>query len=101
MKALLSTLYLSVCHSLLAQTPRQVENLETFNRIYGYVKYFHPSDEAASVDWNDLVFYGSREVEKCKDNVELQKTLTAIFEPIAPTVKLVKSSSKDPFSIKD
>jgi len=31
-------------------TKSQTEYLETFSRAYGYVKYFHPSDEADKID---------------------------------------------------
>jgi hypothetical protein len=29
-----------------------VRNLEALARLYGYVRYFHPSDEAAGIDWD-------------------------------------------------
>ena len=37
-----------------APTPRTVQNLETFARLYGYVRYFHPSNEAAAINWVQL-----------------------------------------------
>jgi hypothetical protein len=30
---------------------KKIENLKTFSKLYGYIRYFHPSDEAASI-WN-------------------------------------------------
>ena len=30
-------------------TAQRIEYLKTFAKIYGYVKYFHPSDEAAQI----------------------------------------------------
>lgn len=69
-----------------AQTARELENITAFNKLYGYVKYFHPSDEAAAIDWDRFAIYGSGQVLKCKDATCLQKTLIALFEPIAPTI---------------
>ena len=28
-----------------------IENLLAFAKLYGYVRYFHPSDAASSIDW--------------------------------------------------
>jgi hypothetical protein len=35
------------------------ENLNAFAKAYGYVKYFHPSDEASGTDWNRFAIYGA------------------------------------------
>ena len=32
-------------------TEQKVKNQKTFAKAYGYVKYFHPSDEASEIDW--------------------------------------------------
>ena len=88
-------------HAILAfaQTPRQLENIEAFNRVYGYVKYFHPSDEAANLDWDKFAVYGSREIEKCSNPQELQKKLIELFLPVAPTIKIFRSGEEESFSI--
>lgn len=72
-----------------APTPRTVHNLETFARLYGYVRYFHPSDEAAAADWNSLAQLGSERVAAARTDAELQATLLALFRPLAPTLRLV------------
>src|SRR5687768_5321738 len=41
-------------------TERGVENLAAFTRLLGYVRYFHPSDQAAATDWNALAVAGVR-----------------------------------------
>jgi hypothetical protein len=33
-----------------------LQNLETFSRLYGYVRWFHPSDEAQEIDWDKLLY---------------------------------------------
>jgi len=42
---------------------QKVSHLETFCRLCGYVRYFHPSDEAANLDWEKFIYHGSKEVE--------------------------------------
>lgn len=82
------------------QSDQQIENLKTFSRVYGYVKYFHPSDEAASIDWDKFAIYGSSRIEKCKNTEELLSTLNELFKPLAPTVSFNKASDQIKFDIK-
>lgn len=83
-----------------AQTNRELDNIAAFNKLFGYVRYFHPSDEASEIDWNKFAIYGSGEARSCKDAAELQQTLIELFEPIAPTVKVVRKGKGEKFSIK-
>ena len=50
-----------------------VEDLRAFAKLYGYVRYFHPSDEAASLDWDRFAVYGAGEVLAAR-----QETLLAM-----------------------
>lgn len=70
-----------------AQTNKSIEYQKGFAKAYGYVKYFHPSDEAATIDWDKFAIYGSSQVEVCTSDEEFLKTLKTIFEPIAPSIK--------------
>ena len=72
---------------------QRIENLHTFARIYGYVKYFHPSDEAAAIDWERFAAYGAKQVENAKNETELKTILNEIFLPIAPSI--IIDSEKD------
>lgn len=71
-----------------ALTKRGLENITAFTKLYGYVRHFHPSDEAAAADWDAFAIEGVREAEKAKNARELANTLTALFRPIAPTVRV-------------
>ncbi|SFT97069.1 Peptidase family S41 [Algoriphagus locisalis] len=71
------------CH---AQNNQEINNLVSFAKAYGYVKYFHPSTEADQVDWGWFSVYGSEQVMQCENTEELLQTMQRIFEPIAPTV---------------
>jgi len=43
---------------LQAQYDQRIENIGTYDKIYGYVKHFHPSDEASAIDWDRFAIYG-------------------------------------------
>ncbi|MBC6700375.1 S41 family peptidase [Hymenobacter puniceus] len=81
-------------------TPRAVQNIETFGRLYGYVRYFHPSDEAAAVDWDKLAILGCQRVESAHTDAELQTMLLALFKPVAPTLQLVNAGKNVRFQAK-
>jgi hypothetical protein len=67
---------------------RKIENLKTFSKLYGYVRYFYPSDEAASIDWDKFLYYGIEQVVKAKNSVALKNTLDSLFLPIAPSIDI-------------
>lgn len=67
-------------------TQQKTENLETFAKAYGYVKYFHPSDDAFKLDWEKFSAYGAREIMKCNSKKEVLLTLNTLFKPFAPSV---------------
>lgn len=63
-------------------------NLEAFAKLYGYVRYFHPSDEAAELNWEQFAVYGAGKVKGARNAIELKAVLEEIFLPIAPTMIL-------------
>ncbi|MBI1797877.1 MAG: hypothetical protein HYR74_12610 [Candidatus Eisenbacteria bacterium] len=67
---------------------RSTENLVAFGRLVGYVRYFHPSDQAASVDWDSFVIAGVDQVEGARSPMELERRLEGLFRPLAPTLRL-------------
>lgn len=64
------------------------ENVEAFARLYGHVRFFHPSDEAASVDWDRMAILGVGRVASSRTPEDLQRELERLFLPIAPTVRI-------------
>ena len=79
---------------------RKVSNLETFAKLYGYVRYFHPSDEADTLNWNGFAVYGSGRVMNAASEKELLQTLQELFAPVAPTVKIFTNKQKISFDKK-
>ena len=67
---------------------RSTENLTAFGRLLGYVRHFHPSDEAAANDWDSFAIAGVDEVEGARTPAELKARLERLFRPLAPTLRL-------------
>jgi C-terminal processing protease CtpA/Prc len=75
-------------------TARGLQNEIAFARLFGLVRYFHPSDQAAHADWELFAIHGVREVEGAKDDAELASKLTELFAPVAPTLRIQRSGEK-------
>ena len=78
---------------------RKVENLHTFAKVYGYVRWFYPGDEAAQVDWNKFAVYGIQKVENARNEKELKKILEELFKPIAPAIQIFETDLTESFDV--
>lgn len=87
MKKTISIVYVILFFSATyAQQQEKTDHLKTFAKAYGYVKYFHPSDEASEIDWNSFAAFGASEILKCNNPNEVLATLNDLFKPIAPSI---------------
>ncbi|MDX8363354.1 S41 family peptidase [Cytobacillus sp. IB215316] len=73
---------------------QQVENLHAFSRLYGYIRYFHPSDEAEQIDWEKFAIYGTGYAVKAKNTGDLKEKLEELFLPIAPTIQIYQEDEE-------
>lgn len=87
----LTALTLPYSSSVSAQTRQEIQNLRAFAKLYGYVKYFHPSDEASEIDWDRFAAYGASKTKDAGTSEELQRVLEQLFLPIAPTVQVYRT----------
>jgi C-terminal processing protease CtpA/Prc len=76
--------------------PDRVANLHAFARLYGVVRWFHPSDAAAVIDWDQFAVDGARRVIDAPDRAALRTRLAGLFAPMAPTVHLATVSESFP-----
>ena len=70
---------------------RGLENLIAFTRLFGYVRYFHPSDEATALslaDWDRFAIDAINVVEPARSPEELAALLRTLFAPLAPTAQV-------------
>jgi C-terminal processing protease CtpA/Prc len=73
-----------------------LESVIAFIRLLGYVHYFHPSDEAQSVNWETFAIDGIRRVERAANPSALSTYLKQLFAPIASTLAIFPSRQKSP-----
>lgn len=67
---------------------RGLDNLVAFTRLLGYVRFFHPSDQAAAADWDALAIAGVQAAEPATDPEALARALEGFVRPVAPTVRV-------------
>jgi len=75
-----------------------VQNLETFARMYGYARWFHPSDEAQEIDWDKFAILGVQKVKNVKTTEELRDTLYRLFSPIVQGLQIYEVGKKEGFN---
>jgi C-terminal processing protease CtpA/Prc len=71
-------------------------NLHAFARLYGLVRFFHPSDEAAVADWDQLAIAGVERVEPTRRPAEFAAALRTVFAPVAPSVLIYVGTRPPP-----
>lgn len=72
-----------------------IRNVSAFADVYGLVRWFHPSDEAAEVDWNSFALYGVSKVKDCRDIDVLKRELESMFLPVAPGISFTTDETYD------
>jgi C-terminal processing protease CtpA/Prc len=75
---------------------RGLENVLALARLFGYVRYFDPSDAAAATDWDTLAIQAVRDVESAQNPTELASRLAAVFGSAPPTVQVFPTSAPQP-----
>lgn len=75
---------------------RGLENLVAFTRLLGYVRHFHPSDEAAAADWDTFAIENVSIAERARGARDLARTLEDIFRPLAPTLRVFPTGQHPP-----
>lgn len=71
-----------------ADIENTVSNLQSFAKLYGYVRFFHPSDEAARLDWERFAIHGAGRVADIPPNGSVEAELNSLFRPIAPSMTM-------------
>jgi hypothetical protein len=85
---LVFTIFFAGCTS----SEKKVENIRSFAKVYGYVRWFYPGDEAATTDWDKFAVYGVGEVENARSHNSLKRKLQKLFNPIAPALIIEEES---------
>ncbi|MDK2978066.1 MAG: hypothetical protein PWP52_780 [Bacteroidales bacterium] len=77
----------------------KVKNIKTFAKLYGYVRWFHPSDEVQEIDWDKFAILGVQKVENVKSESALRDTLFKLFSPIVQGLKISTEKSTPPIDL--
>ena len=72
----------------------QKEKLTAFTRAFGYVRYFHPSDQSSLVDWESMALHGVTKVFESPDDESVETLLTKIFDPVVVDLEFYRGEEK-------
>src|SRR5436305_1878193 len=75
---------------------RAVENIAQFARLYGYVRFFHPSEQAVSVDWDKFAVFGVQAVRGVENDEKLRRVLRQLFEPLCIGLRVLNAADFTP-----
>lgn len=70
----------------------QVDNLSAFAKTYGYLRFFHPSDESQEADWNKVLVKSIDDVLNSSKR-GLKQNLENNFRPIAPMLQILSEGT--------
>jgi C-terminal processing protease CtpA/Prc len=73
---------------------RELENLVAYTKLLGLVRYFHPSDQSATTDWDAFAIRGIPIAQAAETPAELAQRLEQLFQPIAPLVRVFPSDKR-------
>jgi hypothetical protein len=80
----------------LSLSTRGAANLAALARLVGLVRYFHPSDASAGLNWPEWTINAVGEVEGARDAAELARVLRRLVAPVAPTGRIFLKGSPQP-----
>lgn len=78
-------LFISI-NSLFSQNTK--DNLYTYSKLYGYIKYFYPDTSLYNANWVKICEAGVAKVINCKSKQELTDSLNMFFKDIAPLITI-------------
>ncbi len=70
------------------QASTALANVRAFAKLYGYVRFFHPSDAASDLDWDKFAVFGVGRVRDAPSRDVLRTRLEELFRRIAPTLQI-------------
>lgn len=72
-------------------TPRGLGNIESFAKLFGYIRFFYPGNDVESSSWDDLAIAGVGAVEDARSATELADRLQKVFATVAPAVRVYQT----------
>ena len=79
---------------------QEIANLVAFGRLYGLIRYFHPSDQVTAVtdqdDWHTVLMDGIEAIQDAPDAASAASRLNTFWAPIAPAVQIYLAQESPP-----
>ncbi|UII27194.1 hypothetical protein LVD15_01855 [Fulvivirga maritima] len=79
-------------------TQRQITNSIVFGKLYGFIRYFHPSPQSHDLNWNKFLEAGLSEVQDIPNDSLLVIALKNIFKSTSPSLKIYFNNYSPPQS---
>jgi Peptidase family S41 len=76
-------------------SPQQLRNVVALARAISLIRYLHPSDQAADLDWDGFLPTAIDRVLRVSNQTEFISILRALFAPVAPTAQFSRSDAPD------
>src|ERR1043165_8477400 len=67
------------------------KNIEIFAKLYGYIRFFHPTKAVAVAKWDNIAINGIRTITNISNIDSLSRELEDFFKPIAPTLRVFRT----------
>jgi C-terminal processing protease CtpA/Prc len=67
---------------------REIDNVAAFARLYGVLRFFYPSDTAASLDWNRFAIDGVARVRTASGSTALASRLRELVALLGPGIEI-------------
>lgn len=74
----------------IALSSQELENVIALTRVIALIRYRHPSDQAANLDWDAFFPWAVERVLRAEGEYTLLRELQQLFARIAPTVEFSK-----------
>lgn len=86
----MAALMLALASGLAAPAPATPETarLAAWARLYGVLRWFHPTDAAQAMDWDRLAVEGVKAVRAAGSGPELERTLRELAAPVGSGVAI-------------
>ncbi len=88
------TIFFNSCQNELTYKQKQLKYYKAFSKLYGYVRWFHPSNETGEIDWNTFALYACKKLDSVDNDEQFTALMDELFKPIAPTYSIFKSTNK-------
>jgi C-terminal processing protease CtpA/Prc len=75
---------------------RTIDSLVAASRLYGYVRWFHPTSESRHVDWDDFAARMMERASGAASGPELARALAEATLPVAPSIEVWSGAPPPP-----